>query len=740
VESSSGPKLRFDLKIKRGSSDPSTVVVDDPVTHRQHRLSEIECLVAQHMDGSMSTSDLLEIAAEADASWDESKVRSFVGRLGSLGLIDGQAPEPTFATDDLEEEFDDGATVAPAAVSRLRFDLRMRPHETRKDLMWIDDLRTRDAHVFTAADCLVAQHMDGERTISDLHLIGSAHDPGYSLERTNTLVERIARLGLFAMADEEDGADPRASTNVEEIAESTGPHEMEPILPPLPPSLGRLYPEDAEKTNVADVRESGIFKMLEIRAGRAYDDPAESIQDEDEVLEADTANPQWGGEEKTSAEDELVKEAAFADAGLIETPAPDLEPAPGPAWAPGSAGVAPESFSPPLRSPEIRDSFVDISIGGETGGDRPPTQTVQQLPGAPTLPDQKPEDVFARPRWTTRPWVRRGRVPALAVAIAGGLALVPYNRYVTEECRVLPSSRVEVRAQLDGIISEILVDEGDVVLRDQVIVRLLEDDIKASVQQAQSRVAQLQANVEKMKGGSRPEEIAKARTAVAAAARDVKFAKIEYKRRQKLFAQGVGSAELRDNAHRDLELKEAALSRANAELRLMMAGYRREDIDVAQAELEGAKADLSHLESKADRHQIRSPIEGVILTPKFREHLHQKVAAGDMVCEVASTNKVRVEIFVPEREIDLVRLGQATVVKVQSLPLHPFEGKVNFVAPAVEERDGQRFVRVVTVIDNEEGLLQEGMTGYGEVNTGQSTLLKLALRRAIRWVRVRFLI
>ena len=80
------------------------------------------------------------------------------------------------------------------------------------------------------------------------------------------------------------------------------------------------------------------------------------------------------------------------------------------------------------------------------------------------------------------------------------------------------------------------------------------------------------------------------------------------------------------------------------------------------------------------------------------------------------------------------------IVKVASYPLRPLEGKVTFIAPAVAEIQGERVVRVLTKIQNPEGILREGMSGYGEINAGKYSLAWLAARRVVRWVRVRFLI
>src|SRR5881628_979420 len=98
------------------------------------------------------------------------------------------------------------------------------------------------------------------------------------------------------------------------------------------------------------------------------------------------------------------------------------------------------------------------------------------------------------------------------------------------------------------------------------------------------------------------------------------------------------------------------------------------------------------------------------------------------------------EIYVPEREADTVVVGMPVVVKVESYPLHPFKGKVDFIAPAIESRDSARALRVVASFDNRDGLLRQDMTGYGEIDCGKRSLFELATRRMLRWIRVRLLI
>ena len=370
----------------------------------------------------------------------------------------------------------------------------------------------------------------------------------------------------------------------------------------------------------------------------------------------------------------------------------------------------------------------------DTGGDGEP------VPEAPTPADiaaQEQEQLLreARVRWYQRTWLR-----ALAVlaVLAGLAAIIPYPLRITSECTLIPSERAQVRSELQGVISEILVDEGRAVKQGDVIARIDDRALKAERLKVIAEIDKIEAELTTLRNGRRPEEIQQQLAVLAARSKEVEFAAKEADRREAMAREGVGSRQAAEQASRELEARRKAVAEAQAALRLLQAGSRPEEIAAQEAVLKGARAELAYVEERLAMTIVRAPIDGEILTPRFRERLHESVEAGGLVCEIANVRRMRAEIFVPERELDAIELGMPAVVKVESYPTHPFEGKVDFIAPIV---DGEhRHLRVVVELDNEAGLIKSNMTGYGEVEAGKRSLLDLATRRLLRWIRVRFLI
>src|SRR5439155_9718799 len=117
--------------------------------------------------------------------------------------------------------------------------------------------------------------------------------------------------------------------------------------------------------------------------------------------------------------------------------------------------------------------------------------------------------------------------------------------------------------------------------------------------QGEAQVAAQKAAVDKLRHGSRPEEIAQAKANVAAAKADADNARAQNQRLTSLITSPGGRASVTE---RDLDTTKAALDSAEARLAvseraldLSVAGPRAEDIAQADAQMKGTEAQLALL-------------------------------------------------------------------------------------------------------------------------------------------------
>jgi multidrug resistance efflux pump len=404
--------------------------------------------------------------------------------------------------------------------------------------------------------------------------------------------------------------------------------------------------------------------------------------------------------------------------------------------SPGCAEVEPEAEPeaepdavPPQDAAPAREPSVEAAA-----------EPVQE-PEAPAPADIADDEQAALWRerqaraWHQRTWLR---VLVGLAAVVGLAAIIPYPLRIISECTIIPGERARVRAELQGVLSEILVDEARAVKQGEVIARLDDRALKAERLKMLAEIDKIEAELATLRQGHRREELQQQEAVLAARRNEVEFAAKEADRRDEMAREGVGSRQAAEEASRALETRRRAVDEAQAALRLLQAGTRPEEIAAHEAVLKRARAELAYVDEKLAMTFVRAPVDGEILTPRFREHVHEGVEAGGLVCEIANTRRMRAEILVPERDVDAISLGMPAVVKVESYPTHRFEGKVDFIAPTVDGDDKR--VRVVVELDNAARLLKANMSGYGEVETGDHSLLHLATRRVLRWIRVRFLI
>src|SRR5689334_15721721 len=125
-------------------------------------------------------------------------------------------------------------------------------------------------------------------------------------------------------------------------------------------------------------------------------------------------------------------------------------------------------------SPRSTSTYASVSSSNE--GTKHGMRAVQStdLAGSPRAADET-ERARRSTIWAAaiRSVGRRVSLRLLALPlVVFAIGAIPYPLYVTEPCVVLPRQRIEVRAQIAGLLSEILVNEGAHVHAGTVLARL----------------------------------------------------------------------------------------------------------------------------------------------------------------------------------------------------------------------------------------------------------------------------
>ncbi len=346
-------------------------------------------------------------------------------------------------------------------------------------------------------------------------------------------------------------------------------------------------------------------------------------------------------------------------------------------------------------------------------------------------------------RWPEVLAWRPGRRVQLAILAGATLVLLAVLRLplrVSGEFEVLPATNADVRAQVEGIVEQVFVREGERVAAGQPIARLSDRDALARLRMVEADIGEKRARLRMLRIGPRREELEVARLALAKGEERLRFGRAELERVRALAAALAASRTELEQAEERAAVLAKERDEARARLQALEAGSRPEEIAALEQEILRSEADRGRLDGDLARVVVVAPHPGFVVTPQLQERVGAFVEPGDLIAEVHATETVRAEIAVPEREFGDVRVGQRGDLRLRAFPGRTFTGRVTAIAPAADTAAtlGGRTVRVTIVIPNESGLLKPHLTGYARIDCGTRTALDLLTRRVRRFVRVEF--
>src|SRR5271170_163747 len=265
---------------------------------------------------------------------------------------------------------------------------------------------------------------------------------------------------------------------------------------------------------------------------------------------------------------------------------------------------------------------------------------------------------------------------------------------------IVAAHRIELASKVVGKVNWIGVDKGDRVTQDQILVRLEDDEYQAQLQQAQGNLANLQAHLEELQNGSRPEEIAKAQADLNSSQADLVNAKANLDRTRQLVQDKVSSRQTLEDAVARYDGQVAKVASLERTYDLAKLGPRREEIAAARGQIEQAKGQLAYAQTQLDNTVIKSPVNGTILDRNVEKgefvttgFVGDKGAKGYVVA-LADLNDLKVELDINQN--DFARLGarQKASVTTDAFPDRHYEGAIDEVSPEANRQKATVQVKV----------------------------------------------
>jgi len=260
---------------------------------------------------------------------------------------------------------------------------------------------------------------------------------------------------------------------------------------------------------------------------------------------------------------------------------------------------------------------------------------------------------------------------------------------------------VKLTAEVIGKVSRILVKEGEVVKKGQLLLTIDDRSFKAAVEQQQASVQLATVAIEKQQ-------------------LVLENAKAQWQRKKALYEQGLIDQDQYEQVLNNYQLAKVELKRA-------------------KEQLTQAKAQLAQAQDQLARTQVRAPIDGTItsLDIKVGETAISSTTniAGSSLLTIADPDSILAEVNVDEADIAKVKLGQKAKVVAVAFEDQPLDGKVIFIASSAKRAAGQQnlsFAVRIALTTEQMLSLRPGMSCRAEIITSELNDKPTVPQQAVR--------
>lgn len=230
---------------------------------------------------------------------------------------------------------------------------------------------------------------------------------------------------------------------------------------------------------------------------------------------------------------------------------------------------------------------------------------------------------------------------------------------VSASGKVQPEVEVKISPDVPGEIIGLYVEEGDSIVKGQLLAKIRPDNYEALLARSQAAVNANKADVER------------AKASLAQSNAQLIRAKTDYERNQKLLADKVVS--------------EADYQRSEADYRVAQQNVEagKASVEASKFNVQSAEAALRDAAENLRKTTIYAPQSGTI--SKLNVELGDRVVgtsqmAGTEMMRIANLNNMEVRVDVNENDIVRVNLSDTVEIEVDSYTDRKFKGLVTEIA------------------------------------------------------------
>lgn len=278
------------------------------------------------------------------------------------------------------------------------------------------------------------------------------------------------------------------------------------------------------------------------------------------------------------------------------------------------------------------------------------------------------------------------------------------SSFLTSTSNLRALREVELMAQAEGTVRSVLAEEGDYVREGQLLCVLDDRELVIRLRLTEEKLAQTRIQLEKARIRGQKAQV------------QIKNTALELDRKERAYADDLVSEE--EVATLRYQIAELEHDERAAASEVREFTHRVSELE---AEIEQVKLEIS-------RSEIRAPFSGRI-TQRTVE-LGQTIRGSDSLFRLGSFSPLYADVHVAERDVRLVRPGQAASIGFDAGGAESIEGRVIRISPVVDESTGTVKVTVELVSTN--ALFRPGAFVRVDIRTDTRENATIVPRMALR--------
>ncbi len=288
--------------------------------------------------------------------------------------------------------------------------------------------------------------------------------------------------------------------------------------------------------------------------------------------------------------------------------------------------------------------------------------------------------------------------------------IAPISKEIEADAVLAPLAQAALSPRINSPIRAEYVQRGAHVHRGQLLLTLEDQDLQGAALDSQGTLISAEAAYATSTGATIPEDVQKAKLAVAEAKANLDVAKSTSDARKQLFEQGALPGRDADIAAAAAVQAQSAYDTATTHLASVLRTIQSADMKMAEGQLRSAKGKYINARAQVSYANLVSPINGIVTDrPLFPG---ETATAGTPVVTIMDTSSLLAKLHIAQADAQELKLGDKAQIMIAGIA-DPIEGKVSFISPALDA--GSTTVEVWLELPNAKGQLRVGTSVHAVI-------------------------